>query len=70
MMKAADIRMNLTTQIFNIIKTIKLYVWEKVFLTKIKEKRAVELDYMSWLFWSSHVFLSSFIFCYYYFILF
>ena len=46
MMKAADIRMNLTTQIFNIIKTIKLYVWEKVFLTKIKEKRAVELDYM------------------------
>ena len=46
MMKAADIRMNLTTQIFNIIKTIKLYVWEKVFLNKIKEKRDVELDYM------------------------
>ena len=46
MMKAADIRMNLTTQIFNIIKTIKLYVWEKVFLTKIKEKRTVELNYM------------------------
>ena len=31
MMKAADSRMNLTTQIFNIIKTIKLYVWENVF---------------------------------------
>ena len=46
MMKAADIRMNLTSQIFNIIKTIKLYVWEKVFLTKIKEKRTVELNYM------------------------
>ena len=46
MMKAADIRMNLTTQIFNIIKTIKLYVWEKVFLDKIKEKRDVELGYM------------------------
>lgn len=46
MMKAADIRMNLTTQIFNIIKTIKLYVWENVFMQKIKEKRSVELDYM------------------------
>ena len=46
MMKAADIRMNLTTQIFNIIKTIKLYVWENVFLNKIKEKRGVELGYM------------------------
>ena len=46
MMKAADLRMNLTTQIFNIIKTIKLYVWENVFLQKIKEKRSVELDFM------------------------
>ena len=46
MMKAADIRMNLTTQIFNIIKTIKLYVWENVFLQKIKEKRSVELGFM------------------------
>ena len=46
MMKAADIRMNLTTQIFNIIKTIKLYVWENIFLQKIKEKRGVELNYM------------------------
>ena len=46
MMKAADIRMNLTTQIFNIIKTIKLYVWENIFLQKIKEKRAVELGHM------------------------
>ena len=46
MMKAADLRMNLTTQIFNIIKTIKLYVWENVFLQKIQEKRNVELDFM------------------------
>ena len=46
MMKAADSRMNLTTQIFNIIKTIKLYVWENVFLQKIQEKRYIELNYM------------------------
>ena len=46
MMKAADLRMNLTTQVFNIIKTIKLYVWENVFLQKIQEKRNVELDFM------------------------
>ena len=46
MMKTADLRMNLTTQIFNIIKTIKLYVWENVFLQKIQEKRSVELDFM------------------------
>ena len=46
MMKAADSRMNLTTQIFNIIKTIKLYVWENVFFQKIQEKRYIELNYM------------------------
>ena len=46
MMNAADSRMDLTTKIFNIIKTIKLYVWEKVFLQKIQEKRFVELDFM------------------------
>ena len=46
MMKAADNRMNLTTQIFNIIKTIKLFVWENFFLLKIEEKRKVELDFM------------------------
>ena len=46
MMKAADLRMNLTTQVFNIIKTVKLYVWEKVFLQKIQEKRKIELDFM------------------------
>ena len=45
MMRAADLRMNVTTQIFNIIKTIKLYVWEKVFLQKIQQKRDVELDF-------------------------
>ena len=45
MMKAADLRMNVTTQIFNIIKTIKLYVWEKVFLQKVEQKREVELDF-------------------------
>ena len=45
MMKAADLRMNVTTQVFNIIKTIKLYVWEKVFLQKIQQKRDVELDF-------------------------
>ena len=46
MMKAADNRMNLTTQIFNIIKTIKLYVWENIFFQKIEEKRKFELDFM------------------------
>ena len=46
MMKAADLRMNLTTQVFNIIKTVKLYVWENVFLQKIQEKRNVELGFM------------------------
>ena len=46
MMKAADLRMNLTTQIFNIIKTIKLYVWENIFFQKIEEKRKFELDFM------------------------
>ena len=45
MMRAADLRMNVTTQVFNIIKTIKLYVWEKVFLQKIQQKRDVELDF-------------------------
>ena len=45
MMKAADLRMNVTTQAFNIIKTIKLYVWEKIFLAKIQQKRDIELDY-------------------------
>ena len=45
MMKATDLRMNVTTQVFNIIKTIKLYVWEKIFLSKIQQKRNVELDY-------------------------
>ena len=45
MMKAADLRMNITTQIFNIIKTIKLYVWENVFLKKVQQKRDVELDF-------------------------
>ena len=45
MMRAADLRMNVTTQVFNIIKTIKLYVWEKVFLQKIQQKRDIELDY-------------------------
>ena len=45
MMKAADLRMNVTTQIFNIIKTIKLYVWENVFLKKVQQKRDVELDF-------------------------
>ena len=45
MMKATDL-MNLTAQIFNIIKTIKLYVLEKVFLSKIQEKRHAELKFM------------------------
>ena len=46
MMKAADLRMNVTTQIFNIIKTIKLYVWENVFLKRVQQKRDVELDFL------------------------
>ena len=46
MMNAADSRMDLTTQVFNVIKTIKFYVWEKVFTQKIQEKRYVELDFM------------------------
>ena len=45
-MNAEDSRITLTTQIFNIIKTIKFYVWEKIFLEKIQEKRYIELEFM------------------------
>ena len=46
MMNATDSRITLTMQIFNIIKTIKFYVWESIFLQKIHEKRYIELEFM------------------------
>ena len=43
-MKAKDERMKITTQTFNIIKTIKLYSWENAFIAKIKKKREEEIE--------------------------
>ena len=43
-MKAKDERMKITTQTFNIIKTIKIYSWENAFIAKIKEKREEEIE--------------------------
>ena len=42
-MKATDERMNITSRVFDIIKMIKLYSWEKIFKNKINEKRDIEL---------------------------
>ena len=43
-MKATDERMNITSKTFDIIKMIKLYSWEKIFKSKINEKRKIELN--------------------------
>jgi len=43
-MKAKDNRMKITTQLFNIIKFIKLYNWEKIFYEKVQKKRKIEID--------------------------
>ena len=42
-MVASDARMDVISQTINIIKMIKLYTWEKIFLKKIGEKRKKEL---------------------------
>ena len=42
-MEAKDERMKTTAQTFNIIKTIKLYSWEKIFIERIGEKRKEEM---------------------------
>lgn len=67
-MKAKDERMKVTTQTFNIIKTIKLYSWDKAFLKKIQEKRDREIKLLkevnqihvliNALYWSGTVILS------------
>ncbi len=67
-MKAKDERMKITTQLFNIIKTIKLYNWEKIFLKKVEEKRKIEVDILikiakfsvliNMLYWSANILLS------------
>ena len=43
-MKETDERMNITSRTFDMIKIIKLYSWEKLFKSKINEKRKIELD--------------------------
>ena len=42
-MKAQDARMNLTNEMLQNIKIIKMYAWEKIFLKLISEKRIDEL---------------------------
>ena len=42
-MEAKDERMKTTAQTFNIIKTIKLYSWENIFIEKIGKKREEEM---------------------------
>jgi hypothetical protein len=42
-MKKKDDRMNLTTEVINNIKMIKLYSWTESFLKKISQKRKAEL---------------------------
>ena len=42
-MEAKDERMRTTAQTFNIIKTIKLYSWEKIFIERIGVKREEEM---------------------------
>ena len=42
-MKATDERMNITSRVFDMIKIIKLYSWEKLFKKKINEKREKEI---------------------------
>ena len=46
-MEAKDERMKTTAQTFNIIKTIKLYSWEKIFIDRIGEKRKEEMRLFS-----------------------
>jgi hypothetical protein len=38
-----DDRMNITTEVINNIKMIKLYSWTESFLNRISEKRKIEL---------------------------
>ena len=43
-MKETDERINNASRAFDMIKIIKLYSWEKLFKSKIKEKRKIDLD--------------------------
>ena len=42
LMEASDKRMDILSQTFNIIKIIKLYVWEKLFIKKIEKSKKEE----------------------------
>jgi ABC-type bacteriocin/lantibiotic exporter with double-glycine peptidase domain len=46
-MKAQDQRMNLTNELLQNIKIIKLYAWEKIFLKLISETRIQELKVLA-----------------------
>lgn len=42
-LNAADDRLTLTTEVFQAIKVLKFFAWEKKFAEKLAEKRATEL---------------------------
>jgi len=45
LLKKKDDRSKVVTNVFHIIKSIKLYAWENKFFDKVKMKRDAELDY-------------------------
>ena len=46
-MKAQDKRMNLTNELLQNIKIIKMYSWENIFLSLLQERRTAELKQLS-----------------------
>jgi len=46
-MKAQDERMNLTNEMLQNIKIIKMYAWENIFLKLVSEKRTQELKVLA-----------------------
>ncbi|KAJ3067176.1 hypothetical protein HDU98_009622 [Podochytrium sp. JEL0797] len=44
-LKATDVRVKSASEIFNAIKIVKLFAWEKSFTSRIKEEREVELGF-------------------------
>jgi ABC-type bacteriocin/lantibiotic exporter with double-glycine peptidase domain len=50
MLRKKDIRMKTTTEIFDNIKILKLYNWEKSFLKKILINRKEEIDGMTYVY--------------------
>ena len=46
-MKAQDKRMNLTNELLQNIKIIKMYSWENIFLSLLQERRTAELKELS-----------------------